>query len=217
LFLFKTPRLIKWFYPNLIWNGERDQPDLFLTFDDGPVAGVTDRILDILKHFNIKATFFCVGENIDKHPGLFRRIHEEGHLIGNHTYHHLNGWDHPLTDYLSDIDHCRQVIEKHGFTFGIKLFRPPYGKIKNRAIGLLRKDYHIIMWDVLSYDFSTRISREYMLEKSIRHTEGGSIIIFHDSEKTKERIYFLISQYIGYFIDKNYKFSTIDRLILSNY
>ncbi len=216
MYLFKTPKIIKWYYPNLIWNGNRDKSIIYLTFDDGPVPGVTDHILDSLGLFKIKATFFCVGENIEKHPHLFRRIYKEGHLIGNHTYHHLNGWNQSMRDYLTDIQQCSRVIGNNGYSSGMKFFRPPYGKIKKIAIDKIREDYHIIMWDVLSYDFSTRVSQERMLSKSIQHTESGSIIVFHDSEKTKNRIQFLIYQYIDYFLKKNYEFSTVDKLILPN-
>jgi len=214
LYLFKIPPIIKWFYPGLVWNGSRDQPLLYLTFDDGPVPGVTDRILDALNHFNIKATFFCVGENINKNPGLFRRIYEEGHMIGNHTYHHLNGWDHSVEEYLLDIKRCHQVISQNGFPSRVKLFRPPYGKIRRKSAEKIKEDYQIIMWDVLTYDFSLKLSEERRLEKSIQHTEGGSIIVFHDSEKTRNSIQFLIFQYIDYFLAENYEFSTIDQLIL---
>lgn len=216
MYLFKTPGIVKWLYPNLIWNGNRDQPIIYLTFDDGPVPGATDQILDSLHQFKIKATFFCVGDNIDKHPGLFRRIHEEGHMIGNHTYHHLNGWDLSIEDYLRDIENCNRIIEDNGFSSRIKLFRPPYGKIKKKAIDKIKDDYHIIMWDVLSYDFSSRLSEERMLGKSIQNTLGGSIVVFHDSERTRGRTQFIIFKYIDYFLSNNYKFSTIDKLILSN-
>jgi peptidoglycan/xylan/chitin deacetylase (PgdA/CDA1 family) len=200
----------------LIWNGNRDQKIIYLTFDDGPVPGVTDRILEVLHHFNVKATFFCVGQNIDKNPELFRRIHQAGHMIGNHTYHHLDGWSRNQDDYLLDIRRCTEVIGENGYTSKINLFRPPYGKIRKKIIHEIINEYHIVMWDVLSYDFSTRLTKEKMLQKSIHHTEEGSIVIFHDSEKTKNRAQFLIYQYIDHFISNSYKFSTIDELILSN-
>jgi len=216
LYLFKTPNIIKWVYPELVWNGSREKPIVYLTFDDGPVPGITDRILDILNGYKIRATFFCVGENIEKHPDLFRRIHEEGHMIGNHTYHHLNGWRHSVSDYLSDIQQCAAAIEENGFLHGIKLFRPPYGKIRKKGIGNIKNQYHIIMWDVLSYDFSKKVNQDRILRKSLQYSEGGSIVIFHDSEKTKNRTNFLISQYIDRLLSKNYEFSTVDQLILLN-
>ena len=137
-------------------------------------------------------------------------------MIGNHTYHHLNGWDQSMEDYLRDIESCNRVIEENGFSSRIKLFRPPYGKIKKMAIDKIKDDYHIIMWDVLSYDFSSRLSEERMLGKSVQNTLGGSIIVFHDSERTKSRVEFIIVKYIEHFLTNNYEFSTIDELILSN-
>ncbi|MBS0000982.1 MAG: polysaccharide deacetylase family protein [Cyclobacteriaceae bacterium] len=215
MYFFKTPEIIKWYYPSLVWNGPRDEKSIFLTFDDGPVAGVTGNILQTLAKFNVKATFFCVGENIDRNPGLFRQVFQEGHMIGNHTFHHLNGWQHTGEDYIQDIRKCAAVIEGNGFSPGIKLFRPPYGKIRKSAIQRIIKEYQIIMWDVLTYDFSG-LSREKLLRQSKRHTTGGSIIVFHDSLKTRSNTEFLISQFIDHFISLDYNFCTLDRLFLLN-
>lgn len=157
-----------------------------------------------------------MGQNIEKNPELFRRLHQEGHMIGNHTFHHLDGWNHTEENYIRDIRSCAKVISKNGFSSNLNLFRPPYGKLKKQVIHKIRDEYQIIMWDVLSYDFSSRLSVEQMLRKSIQHTTNGSIIIFHDSEKTKNRFQFLIVQYVEHFMINNYKFSTIDKLFLSN-
>jgi peptidoglycan/xylan/chitin deacetylase (PgdA/CDA1 family) len=199
-----------------VWRGDRNRKVIYLTFDDGPVRGVTDLLLDILKKQDIKATFFCVGENIDKNPDLFHRIIREGHAAGNHTYHHLDGWKSRENVYLADIQKCKETMIRYGYSSGPGIFRPPYGRLKKKTIRKIGKEYRIIMWDVLSYDFSTCLDRNTILKKSIGYTEGGSIIIFHDSEKTKRTIPFLISQYIDHFIGHNYEFSTIDRLILPN-
>jgi peptidoglycan/xylan/chitin deacetylase (PgdA/CDA1 family) len=216
LFVFKIPLIIKWFYPTLVWNGERTSKTIYLTFDDGPVPGVTDCILDVLAEHQVKASFFCVGGNIAKNPELFKSIIREGHTVGNHTYHHLNGWNQKEEDYINDINKCREVMIQCGYSSDIRLFRPPYGRLKKKVISRIGKDYRIIMWDVLSWDFSSRLSSKKILRKSIRHTEGGSIIIFHDSEKTKSDIRFIISQYIDHFCGLNYEFSTIDELFLLN-
>src|SRR5690606_16098676 len=117
----KSPFWLRWMYPQLTWHRSRDQPCLYLTFDDGPVPEITIDILDILKSFNIKATFFCVGENILKHPEIYQRILTEGHQVGNHTHHHMKGWRNSLTDYIRDIKLCSNVLDS-------KLFRPPYGR-----------------------------------------------------------------------------------------
>jgi len=216
LYLFKIPPIFPWFYPTLCWNGERSKNIIYLTFDDGPVPGVTDAILDILASYGINATFFCVGENIQKNPDLFERILQEGHMVGNHTYHHLDGWKHKVDEYIGDILECREIMAKYGFSYDLHFFRPPYGRLKNIVIRKIQTEYRIIMWDVLSYDYSSRLTRDIMLRNTIQHTDGGSIVIFHDSEKTKGTTPFLISQYIDHFIEMNYEFSTINRLFLPN-
>ena len=213
--MFKTPRIIKWLYPSLVWNGAKDRPSIFLTFDDGPVSGVSNEILDVLAVFGVKATFFCVGENIERYPELFVRMYREGHMIGNHTYHHLNGWKVRDEEYIADIGKCHDTMEKNGFKTKQRLFRPPYGKIWRSVIRSIGKDYKIIMWDVLSYDFS-ELPKEKLLNRCKKHLTSGSIIVFHDSLKTKAKTAFLIYQLIGHLIKQGYNFSTLDKLFLSD-
>jgi peptidoglycan-N-acetylglucosamine deacetylase len=214
LYLFKTPRIIKWLYPSLVWNGPGNERNIYLTFDDGPVSGVSENILKILARFNVKATFFCVGENVSRNPELFMRIIREGHMIGNHTFHHLNGWKVGDDEYITDIRKCDTILEENGFDNHIKLFRPPYGKIRRSAINKIRMDYRIIMWDVLSYDFSV-LPSEKLLGRCRIHARPGSIIVFHDSLKTKKKTEFILSQLIVYLMRSGYKFNTLDRLFLT--
>ena len=185
---------------------------MYLTFDDGPVPEVTEYILDLLSEHKIKATFFCVGENVVKNQDIFLRIIGEGHCIGNHTYNHLNGWQAQDQEYINNIKLCSDVFKQLGYNSDIQLFRPPYGKIRRKTISKIRKDYKVIMWDVLSYDFSNRVSVQTCLNKSIRHTKNGSIIIFHDSKKTFSKIKLVISQYIHYLKGRNYEFRMIDEI-----
>ena len=214
MYFFKTPGLLELLYPQALWHGDRDKKKIYLTFDDGPVPGVTDYILDVLSELDVKATFFCVGENIKKNPEVFKRIVQEKHGIGNHTFNHLNGWATRDEDYLRNIQLCDDMIRHYAAEDHIKLFRPPYGKIRRKILKKIRQDYKVIMWDVLSYDFSPDISAGKSLYKSSKHTRNGSIIIFHDSNKTFEKLKLIISQYILYFKNKNYEFCNIEDIYL---
>lgn len=215
MYYFKTPGIIKWLYPSLVWNGPGDQRNVYLTFDDGPVPGVSDHILKILEEFKVKATFFCVGENIARNPELFRQIFLEGHMIGNHTYHHLNGWQVKDDEYIQDIRKCAGIIEENGYNSGMKIFRPPYGRIRKSLIQMIRNEYRIIMWDVLSYDFSG-LPAEKLLSRCRKYTGPGSIIVFHDSHKTWKKTELIISQLIDHLIGLDYNFNTLDKLFLSD-
>lgn len=214
LYFFKTPALFKYLYPNAIWHGDRGKKQIFLTFDDGPVPGITDYVLDVLSEYKVKATFFCVGENVTKHPSTFERLVREGHAVGNHTYNHLDGWRVNLQVYLDNINHCRDSIINHGYSSDYFLFRPPYGKIKMGLSNRIVNNFKIIMWDVLTYDFSPNISAERCLKESIKHTRNGSIVLFHDSRKTIHKLKIVIPKYIAYFLDRNYEFCRIDDLFL---
>ncbi len=150
MYFFKTPGFLELLYPQALWHGDREKKKIYLTFDDGPVPGVTDYILEVLSELDVKATFFCVGENIKKNPDIFKRIVQEKHGIGNHTFNHLNGWAVRDEDYLRNIRLCDDMIRQYTGEDQIKLFRPPYGKIRRKIIKRIRYEYKIIMWDVLS-------------------------------------------------------------------
>jgi peptidoglycan/xylan/chitin deacetylase (PgdA/CDA1 family) len=214
VYFFKTPRLLELLYPDALWHGNREKKKIYLTFDDGPVPGVTEYILDVLSELDVKATFFCVGENIKKNPDVFKRIVQEKHGVGNHTFNHLNGWEVSDEDYLRNIQLCDEMIRNYTGKEQIKLFRPPYGKIRRKTLKKIRHDYKVIMWDVLSYDFSPSVSAERSLDISSRYTRNGSIIIFHDSYRTFEKLKLIISQYILYFKNRNYEFCNIEDIYL---
>ena len=173
--IFRTPFFLPWLYPTLTWKIPTSSKEIFLTFDDGPVPGPTEFVLETLKKSNCKATFFSIGDNVEKHPAIYQQILAEGHAIGNHTYHHLKGWSFSDDEYLSSIMQCDDVL-------GCKsqLFRPPYGRIKKSQIRKLH-DYKIVMWDVLTSDYNKSISPERCLKGSIAATRPGSIVVFHDS------------------------------------
>ena len=170
---------MKWWYPSLIWEIKTSSKDVYLTFDDGPDPEVTPWVLDQLKAHNAKATFFCVGENVDKYPEVYKRILAEGHAVGNHTYNHLNGWETPYDKYIVNVKKC-------GHTFGSLLFRPPHGRMTRKQIRKLRSRYKIIMWSLLSGDFDKSISVTECAYNTVQYTEPGNIIVFHDSQKSKE-------------------------------
>lgn len=216
MYFFKTPKLFEFLYPAALWHGDRKKKKIYLTFDDGPVPEVTEYILDVLSDLDIKATFFCVGDNIRRYPGVFKRIVEEKHGIGNHTFNHLNGWEVSDENYLKNIQLCEEVLSHNSGIDQIKLFRPPYGKIRKKTLRKIKNEYKIIMWDVLSYDFSPRVTADKCLEKSIKYTRNGSIIIFHDSARAFEKNKLIISQYLRYFKNHNYEFCKIEDIYLQS-
>ncbi|BCY28122.1 polysaccharide deacetylase family protein [Flavobacterium okayamense] len=200
----KTHKFIPFLFPKYIWKINNSTNKVYLTFDDGPIPIVTEWVLDVLKTENIKATFFCIGENIQKHPEVFKRIVNEGHNIGNHTYNHLNGWETKNETYLDNFDMCKQLIKTSN------IFRPPYGKISPlQAKKILQKKHKIIMWDVLSYDFGNKISSEKCLNNVVKNTESGSIIVFHDSIKAEQNLRYALPKAITYLKEKGFEFDVI--------
>lgn len=181
---------------------DRSSPALYLTFDDGPIPNLTEWVLDTLKHYNIKATFFCVGENIEKNRLIFERIIEEGHTVGNHTFNHVKGFKTKTGDYLENTEKCEAFTKS-------RIFRPPYGQLKKSQYkSLLEKGYKIVMWDVISYDYE-KIKPEVCLNNVIKNVKNGSIILFHDNVKAEEKIKYALPETIEYFLKLNYKFAAL--------
>ncbi len=180
---------------------------VYLTFDDGPIPEVTPKVLAILAKYNVKATFFMVGENIDKHPEVFRQVIEAGHQIGNHTYNHLKGWKTPFDEYMSNVARCNKALfEHHPSVFIPTLFRPPYGKATLRQrIALHKMGYTLIYWDVLTRDYDASVTPEQMLRLIQRETRPGSIINFHDSLKSNERMLRVLPQAIEWLQKEGYE------------
>ena len=205
MFLHKTPSLFFHLYPSLVWRQPTSEKVVHLTFDDGPIPGLTPWVLDTLKAYGASATFFCVGDNVSKHPDIFDRIIKEGHQVGNHTYNHINGWQTDALSYLKNTLKADEEISKHVQT---SLFRPPYGRIKRKQIKQLRHK-RIIMWDVLSGDFSPKLSPEQVLQQSIRHTRSGSIVVFHDNMKAEKNLKHALPAYLKHFTEKGYSFRAL--------
>ena len=183
--LTKVPEVVKPFAKDLIWNYSRDVSNIYLTFDDGPTPGVTDKVLDILKEFDAAATFFCIGGNVQKHPELFKRIIDEGHAVGNHTWNHMNGRKFRDYSYIKNVLQCSTLVPS-------TLFRPPYGMIRRSQVRALKKRYNIIMWDILAGDWRSDVSKEKCLENTIRHTQNGAIVVMHDSRKAERNMLYAL-------------------------
>jgi len=207
LMLYRTPKIAQSFYPTLIWEKAKS---VYLTFDDGPIPEVTEWVLEILKNYGIKATFFCIGDNIKKHPGIFRKVIEDGHTIGNHTFNHLKGWKTEDKYYYENTISCQNEIEKHELHPSKKLFRPPYGRIKKSQIKTLQEiGFEIVMWTTLSQDYRQDLRPEKCLRKTIKATRNGSIVLFHDSLKAKKNVIYVLPRYIEDLLKKGFDFKKL--------
>lgn len=210
----KTPKVVKSLFPNYIWNIDTLQKDIYLTFDDGPTPEITQWTLDTLAKYNAKATFFCIGANIEKHPNIFLNIIKAGHSIGNHTQQHLKGWKTNTKAYLKDIEKAQKVVKSKILNSQFKiqnLFRPPYGKITpKQGKALLEKGYNIIMWDVLSYDWDKTVSKEDCLNNVISKTQNGSIVVFHDSVKAFKNMQYVLPKVLKYYTEAGYRFKSLN-------
>ncbi len=197
----QPPFLAKFFTGNgVVWDLPCDKKNIYLTFDDGPIPELTPKILKILNDYKIKATFFCVGENIIKHQELFNQILINNHEIGNHTFNHLKGWQTPNEIYFENIN-------KFNSLYPTKLFRPPYGKIKPSQIYKLSNDYRIILWSVLTYDFDKTLSGYDCLQLALDNIYNGAIVVFHDNIKASDRLLFALPRFIEKCLAQGYSFN----------
>ncbi|MGY3055387.1 peptidoglycan/xylan/chitin deacetylase (PgdA/CDA1 family) [Pedobacter sp. UYEF25] len=235
MYLVKSPLFLKLYYPKLLWNKSRNEKTIFLTFDDGPIPIVTPFVLKTLAAYQAKATFFCIGDNIQKNPKEFSEVFKSGHSIGNHTFNHLNGWKTDDETYLANVLRAQKLTQTN-------LFRPPYGRIaKSQIERLMVEGWKVegetaqsevgsrksevgdqshpftlnlpalnpIMWDVLSGDFDTNLSPEKCYQNVIKNTENGSIVVFHDSLKAFDRLQYALPRVLQYFTQKGYGFSSL--------
>lgn len=211
----KTNRFIKKIFSNYVWDIPNTKNKIYLTFDDGPTPEVTEWVLQELEKYNAKATFFCIGNNIEKHPDIFEKLITQGHSIGNHTFNHLNGWKTSTDKYIENSKQWSVVSGQSPNNqmpnAKCNLFRPPYGKIKSSQAEKLRKlGYKIIMWDVLSADFDTTISKEKCLENVLQNVSSGSIIVFHDSLKAFSHLEFTLPKALKILNEKGFVFEKIN-------
>jgi len=220
MYFIKPPRWMRWMYPGLIWDMqvEEDEKVLYLTFDDGPHPIATTFVLDELQQYNAKATFFCIGRNVVDHSDIYKRILDEGHAVGNHTYNHLNGWKVKDQDYIDDVVKAADVIDS-------KMFRPPYGRITKFQSAVLRNQlaigkqpstinhqpFSIFMWSVLSGDWDNKIDGKKCYENVVLNAKSGSIVVFHDSAKALERLQFALPKVLEYYAKEGYTFKSLSK------
>lgn len=208
--MIKIPKIIKQLFFNQIWSFPNTDNTVYLTFDDGPTPEITEKVLEILEKHNIKATFFCIGDNVRKHPEIVQKILSKQHSIGNHTYSHLKGWKTSTKTYINNTEACELKLNSLFNISNSKLFRPPYGKITPLQSYKLRKlGYKIIMWDVLSKDYDVNLSPETCYENVVNNVTSGSIIVFHDSVKAQKNILNSLDQTIETLKSKGFNFEKI--------
>jgi len=200
--IIRTDFFGKILYPQLLWSMSAGKKEIFVTFDDGPHPEITPKVLKILEQFGAKATFFCVGHNVEKHQTTYREILKHGHVVGNHTFNHLKGWETTDKAYFDNIEKCRRLVDS-------QLFRPPHGRIKRSQIKFLKNNYTIVMWSVLSYDFSNKKTGQKCLEITVKQTKPGSIVVFHDSEKAADNMLFALPLFLEHFQNKGFVFKPL--------
>lgn len=180
----------------------KGEKKLYLTFDDGPHPTITPQVLELLKKFNAKATFFCIGKNVNAYPEVFEMIKKENHGLGNHTYNHINGWLTPTDKYIESVENANDLI-------GTNMFRPPYGKIKHHQIKKLSYRYNIIAWSVIAYDWDASLSSDDCYDNVIKNAEDGSIIVFHDSEKAAKNMLPAVKKVLEYYTGRGFTFNRL--------
>lgn len=203
MYLVKSPFFLKKYYSNFVWKIPTTEKIIYLTFDDGPTPEITEWTLTTLKKFNAKATFFCIGANVVKYPEIFQQIISDGHAIGNHTHQHVNGWHTDKEIYFRNIKKCEEVVKSN-------LFRPPYGRIKKSQYELIKEDYKVIMWDVLSGDFDPKTTPKKCLHNVKNNTTEGSVVVFHDSLKAADNLKYTLPKVLEYFTEKGYRFEKLE-------
>lgn len=202
MYLTKTPPVLRTFSKDLLWNVETKHKEVFLTFDDGPIPEVTPDVLDILDRYDAKGTFFCVGENVLRNPSVFTEVKKRGHLVGNHTQNHVNGWK------TSSFNYCKQYLMAQR-VIGTEWFRPPYGKITPQQIKAIKRRSIVVMWDVLSGDFDPKVGVDQCVRNVVEAVQPGSIVVFHDSLKAKKCVLGALPIILDELKGQGYRFNTL--------
>lgn len=204
MYLARIPSIVQKVFGLFTWRGYGAGERVYLTFDDGPIPEVTPWVLDLLARYNARATFFCVGENVSRHPEIFARLQESGHAVGNHTYNHLSGWDTDVDAYVENVTQCADLVES-------RLFRPPYGRLSPRKVHRLYGDYRIVMWDVLSGDFDAALTGRDCVANVLDNVEPGSIIVFHDSLKAEPNLRYALPRILDALSRRGYRFEALQQ------
>lgn len=199
---YTTPYILRLFYPSLLWKKPKGEKKIYITFDDGPHPIITPQVLDILRDFNAKATFFCVGNNVEKYKETFDMIVNDGHSVGNHTYNHEKGWNTKTKDYVDSVYKANELINT-------VLLRPPHGRITSSQIRALKNDFKLIAWSVISYDWDNTLNPETCFRNVIKKSGDGSIIVFHDSEKAVNNMIPTLKKVLQYYSDKGFFFEKL--------
>jgi peptidoglycan/xylan/chitin deacetylase (PgdA/CDA1 family) len=190
---------LRWLYPKALWRMDRRERAVYLTFDDGPIPESTPFILDILRRFGVRATFFVVGDNVRKYPDLFQQIIDEGHLVGNHTHNHISGFRHTVRDYMFNVEKANAYIRSH-------FFRPPHGWMRLSQYAWLSRRYKVVMWDVVTRDYSKWMTSDDIVNNVKRYVRNGSIITFHDSLKAIDKLHTALPQSLQWLTEQGYAF-----------
>ena len=211
-YLVKTPWWLKKLYPGCVWDMPVKEKTLYLTFDDGPHPSITPFVLEQLGKYNAKATFFCIGENVSRYPENFKQMTDEGHAVGNHTFHHINGWKNTATEYIVDIRKADRFINS-------SLFRPPYGRIKRSQLNCLKQEENkmmVVMWNILAGDWDIKLDPAICFERVKKKISEGDIIVLHESEKAWDRMNYSLPRLLEYYTSKGYCFTKIDPFLTNN-
>ena len=203
MFIEQPTMWLRWLYPKALWRMDANEHSVYLTFDDGPIPESTPFILDTLARYGIKATFFMVGDNVRKYPELYQRIVEEGHQVGTHAFNHLGSFRHRLDKYVKNVRKANELIHSH-------LFRPPHGWMRHVAYMWLKRKYTIVMWDVVTRDYSKLLTAEDVVNNVKPYTRNGSIITFHDSLKSIDKLKTALPESIEWMISRGYEFKVFD-------
>ena len=196
-------KLLRWLYPRALWRMDKNVKAVYLTFDDGPIPEITPWVLDLLDKYNIKATFFLVGDNVRKHPEEFKMILERGHKVGNHTFNHISGLKYLSYNYLANTNKADELIKS-------KLFRPPHGWMRWGQYMVLSHRYTVVMWDLVTRDYSKRLNGRQVLNNVKKYVRNGSIITFHDSIKSEKNLKYALPRAIEWLLEQGYEFKVFD-------
>ena len=199
----QPPKLLRWLYPRALWRMDKNVKAVYLTFDDGPIPEITPWVLDLLDKYNIKATFFLVGDNVRKHPEEFKMIVERGHKVGNHTFNHISGLKYLSYNYLANTNKADELIKS-------KLFRPPHGWMRWGQYMVLSHRYTVVMWDLVTRDYSKRLNGRQVLDIVKKYVRNGSIITFHDSIKSEKNLKYALPRAIEWLLEQGYEFKVFD-------
>lgn len=203
MFIEQLPNWVRRLYPGVKWREDAASKVIYLTFDDGPIPEVTPWVLDVLDRYEIKATFFCVGDNVRKHPEVYQEVLRRGHRVGNHTFNHLRGFEIGCSRYVENVHKASEWIESD-------LFRPPHGQLRYAQLDALLPEYRIVQWDVISRDYNAKLKPEKVLNIVKRYARNGSIVVFHDSIKAEKNMKFALPKALDYWIKQGFTFRTLE-------